>query len=44
MQLLAQTEFYMRTEVEYSMTYTQLNLQTRLQVHSPQLTDQLLLQ
>ena len=44
MQLLEPTEFYMHIQVAYSMTYTQLNLQQRLQMHSPRATDHLLLQ
>ena len=41
---LAQTEFYMHTQVVCFMTYILLNLQQRLQMHLPRLTDQTLLQ
>ena len=44
MQSLVQTEFYMHTLVVYFMTYILLNLQQRLQVHLPRLTDHQLLQ
>ena len=44
MQSLVQTEFYMHTQVAYSMTYIPLNLQQRFQMHLLQLMDQQLLQ
>ena len=44
MQSSVRTEFYMHFLVVYTMTYILSNLQQRLQVHSPRLTDHKLLQ